>query len=94
MLISDSNASVCPSRAGILSPPGSFLTPSPSPSVQSPRLQRSPSQSPFQQDVVLVSNSILNTTQDVIEKPVINCVERFLIAKMCFFDAFFRIGNR
>lgn len=43
---------------GILSPPGPFLTPSPSPSVQhSPRLQPSPSQSPFQQDVLLVTNN-------------------------------------
>lgn len=56
---------------GILSPPGPFLTPSPSPSVQhSPRLQPSPSQSPFQQDVLLVTNSsqhfinTFNTTQE------------------------------
>ncbi|CRL08059.1 CLUMA_CG021027, isoform A [Clunio marinus] len=56
---------------GILSPPGTFLTPSPSPSVQhSPRLQSSPSQSPFQQDVLLVTNNsqhfinTFNTTQE------------------------------
>ncbi|EDX14801.1 GD21411 [Drosophila simulans] len=42
--------------AGILSPPGPFLTPSPSPSISaSPRLQPSPSLSPFPQDVVLVA---------------------------------------
>lgn len=44
---------------GILSPPGPFLTPSQSPSIQhSPRLQPSPSQSPFQQqDVLIVTNN-------------------------------------
>ncbi|KAG5672194.1 hypothetical protein PVAND_002344 [Polypedilum vanderplanki] len=43
----------------ILSPSGPFLTPSQSPSIQhSPRLQPSPSQSPFQQqDVLLVTNN-------------------------------------
>ncbi|XP_050098954.1 uncharacterized protein LOC126579568 isoform X3 [Anopheles aquasalis] len=53
---------------GILSPPGPFLTPSPSPSIPaSPRLQPSPSQSPFsQQDILLVTNSstIGNVTQE------------------------------
>lgn len=47
-----------------MSPPGSFLTPSPSPSVQSPRLQRSPSQSSFQQDVVLLTNNVISSTHD------------------------------
>ena len=49
--------------AGILSPPGPFLTPSPSPSISaSPRLQPSPSLSPFPQDVLLVAgNTITNT---------------------------------
>lgn len=52
--------------SGILSPPGPFLTPSPSPSIPaSPRLQPSPSISPFQQDVLLVqNNTITNTTQE------------------------------
>uniref|UniRef100_A0A182QH01 GLTSCR protein conserved domain-containing protein n=1 Tax=Anopheles farauti TaxID=69004 RepID=A0A182QH01_9DIPT len=53
---------------GILSPPGPFLTPSPSPSIPaSPRLQPSPSQSPFsqQQDILLVTNSAIgNVTQE------------------------------
>uniref|UniRef100_A0A182T2G8 Uncharacterized protein n=2 Tax=Cellia TaxID=44534 RepID=A0A182T2G8_9DIPT len=53
---------------GILSPPGPFLTPSPSPSIPaSPRLQPSPSQSPFsqQQDILLVTNSTIgNVTQE------------------------------
>lgn len=54
--------------AGILSPPGPFLTPSPSPSIPaSPRLQPSPSISPFPQDVVLVpNNTITNTSQEVV----------------------------
>ncbi|XP_055373905.1 mucin-2 isoform X2 [Condylostylus longicornis] len=54
-------------RPGILSPPGPFLTPSPSPSISaaSPRLAPSPSISPFSQDVLLVANStITNTTQE------------------------------
>lgn len=44
-------------KKGILSPPGPFLTPSQSPSIQhSPRLQPSPS--PFQQqDVLIVTNN-------------------------------------
>lgn len=48
---------------GILSPTGSFLTPSPSPSIPaSPRLQPSPSQSPFQSsDVIVIGN---NSNQD------------------------------
>ncbi|XP_061386567.1 mucin-5AC-like [Musca vetustissima] len=44
----------------ILSPPGPFLTPSPSPSISaSPRLQPSPSLSPFPQDVLLVTGNPL-----------------------------------
>lgn len=52
--------------SGILSPPVSFLTPSPSPSVPaSPRLQPSPSLSPFPPDTVLLThNTITNTTAD------------------------------
>ncbi|XP_055716091.1 mucin-2 isoform X2 [Phlebotomus papatasi] len=49
---------------GILSPPGSFIAPSPSPSIPaSPRLQPSPSQSPFTQDVLLVTNNTVVTQE-------------------------------
>ncbi|XP_055677933.1 mucin-2 isoform X2 [Lutzomyia longipalpis] len=49
---------------GILSPPGSFIAPSPSPSIPaSPRLQPSPSQSPFGQDVLLVTNNTVVTQE-------------------------------
>lgn len=48
---------------GILSPPGPFLTPSPSPSIPaSPRLHPSPSQSPFHSDVILITNSTNSDT--------------------------------
>ncbi|XP_059621276.1 mucin-17 [Phlebotomus argentipes] len=51
-------------KSGILSPPGSFVAPSPSPSVPaSPRLQPSPSQSPFAQDVLLVTNNTVVTQE-------------------------------
>lgn len=56
---------------GILSPPGAFLTPSPSPSVAaSPRLQPSPCLSPFSQDVLLVAGNHLtnNCVQDQVFK--------------------------
>lgn len=56
---------------GILSPPGAFLTPSPSPTVSaSPRLQPSPCLSPFPQDVLLVAGNHLtgNCTREQVIK--------------------------
>jgi nuclear receptor coactivator 6 len=69
--------------SGILSPSGPFLTPSQSPSIQhSPRLQPSPSQSPFQQDVLLVTNNsqhfinTFSTTQEQVSVVFLNVHEK------------------